>query len=199
MGLVLYGGTAIAIRLGHRQSVDFDFFTERTFDHQKLAQRLPFLNQAMVLQEEQDTLTYSIDSPVPGQAPVKVSFFTVGTGRVWAPEWTEDGVMLVASMQDLLAHKLKVLLQRLEAKDYLDVHALIGSGFRLEDGLAGARAMYGNTFQPAQALKSLTWFQGGNLHELPAKVQKDLVAAVAKIQDLPPIPETHPSLGGGAE
>ena len=133
MGLVLYGGTAIAIRLGHRQSVDFDFFTERTFDHQKLA------------------------------------------------------------------HKLKVLLQRLEAKDYLDVHALIGSGFRLEDGLAGARAMYGNTFQPAQALKSLTWFQGGNLHELPAKVQKDLVAAVAKIQDLPPIPETHPSLGGGAE
>jgi hypothetical protein len=199
MGFVLYGGTAIALRLGHRQSVDFDFFTERSFDHQKLAQRLPFLKQAMVLQEDQDTLTYSIEAPVPGQIPVKVSFFTVGTGRVWAPEWTEDGVMLVASMQDLLAHKLKVLLQRLETKDYLDVHALISNGFRLEDGLAAARAMYGRTFQPAQALKSLTWFQGGDLHELPAKVQKDLIAAVTKVQDLPPIPDSHPGLGGGAE
>jgi len=29
---VLYGGTAIALRHGHRQSVDFDFFSERPFD-----------------------------------------------------------------------------------------------------------------------------------------------------------------------
>jgi hypothetical protein len=30
-GFVLYGGTALALRLGHRQSVDFDFFTSRPF------------------------------------------------------------------------------------------------------------------------------------------------------------------------
>lgn len=29
MGFVLYGGTAVALRLGHRTSVDFDFFTEK--------------------------------------------------------------------------------------------------------------------------------------------------------------------------
>lgn len=29
LGLVLYGGTAIALRLGHRSSVDFDFFTDQ--------------------------------------------------------------------------------------------------------------------------------------------------------------------------
>jgi hypothetical protein len=32
LGLVLYGGTAIALRLGHRVSVDFDFFTDRSLD-----------------------------------------------------------------------------------------------------------------------------------------------------------------------
>jgi hypothetical protein len=29
LGFVLYGGTAIALRLGHRSSVDFDFFTDQ--------------------------------------------------------------------------------------------------------------------------------------------------------------------------
>ena len=34
MGFVLYGGTAIALRLGHRPSVDFDFFSERPLELQ---------------------------------------------------------------------------------------------------------------------------------------------------------------------
>ncbi|WP_373321508.1 nucleotidyl transferase AbiEii/AbiGii toxin family protein [Rivihabitans pingtungensis] len=32
LGFVLYGGTAIALRLGHRESVDFDFFSDRPLD-----------------------------------------------------------------------------------------------------------------------------------------------------------------------
>jgi hypothetical protein len=32
LGFVLYGGTAVALRLGHRASVDFDFFTEKPLD-----------------------------------------------------------------------------------------------------------------------------------------------------------------------
>ncbi len=32
LGFVLYGGTAIALRLGHRHSVDFDFFSEKPLD-----------------------------------------------------------------------------------------------------------------------------------------------------------------------
>jgi hypothetical protein len=127
LGFVLYGGTAIALRLGHRQSVDFDFFTERPFDHANL------------------------------------------------------------------------VMQRLEAKDYLDIHGMIRAGLRLEDGLAGARAMFGRAFQPAQALKALTWFQGGNLHELPAKVRHDLIAAAAKVQDLAAVPEVMRDLGGGRQ
>ena len=32
LGYVLYGGTALALRLGHRPSVDFDFFSDRSLD-----------------------------------------------------------------------------------------------------------------------------------------------------------------------
>jgi hypothetical protein len=199
LGFVLYGGTAIALRLGHRQSVDFDFFSDQPFDPELLMRRLQVLGPGLVLQILQDTFILSLESSRRGQPPVKVSFFTVGTGRVWEPERTQDGVAVVASMRDLLAHKLKVLLQRLELKDYLDIHAMVRQGYRLEDGLAGARAMFGRTFQPAEALKALTWFQGGNLHELPRKVQKELAEAVSQVGDLPAVPEVRKVLGGGGE
>jgi hypothetical protein len=48
----LYGGTAIALQLGHRQSVDFDFFGNRPFDPTNLQSSIPFLAKARVLQRE---------------------------------------------------------------------------------------------------------------------------------------------------
>ena len=45
---VLYGGTAIALHLGHRRSVDFDFFVNRPFDPAKLAAELPFMKGATI-------------------------------------------------------------------------------------------------------------------------------------------------------
>lgn len=43
LGFVLYGGTAIALRLGHRQSVDFDFFCKAPLNHDAIRAALPFL------------------------------------------------------------------------------------------------------------------------------------------------------------
>jgi len=196
MGFVLYGGTAIALHLGHRQSVDFDFFSERPFDLDQMLRRLPFLGNALVLQDEPDSRTFSLDPTAPDQRPVKLSFFRVATGRVGDPQWTQDGLVLAASMPDLLAHKLKVVLQRLEAKDYLDIHAMVAAGMRLEDGLAGARALFGRSFQPAQALKALTWFQGGDLADLPARVRTSLITTATRVTDLPDPPAVSPDLGG---
>jgi hypothetical protein len=56
--LVLYGGTALALRLGHRSSVDFDFFSSEPLDGDALFER-PCLAGAEVLQREPDTLTVS--------------------------------------------------------------------------------------------------------------------------------------------
>src|ERR1035437_7523555 len=137
LGFVLYGGTAIALRLGHRPSVDFDFFREKPLDKDKLRKGLSFLQKATVLQDSPDTLTVLAPS---GSLSVKVSFFgSIAFGRVGEPERTDDGVLEVASLKDLLALKLKVILQRVEAKDYRDIAALVMSGIPLDQGLASAR------------------------------------------------------------
>src|SRR6266700_236837 len=64
----LAGGTALALHLGHRRSVDFDFFRQESFDPQWLLQQLPAPPRVAVLQEARDTLTVEFRD-------VKTSFF----------------------------------------------------------------------------------------------------------------------------
>jgi len=52
MGFVLYSGTAIALRLGHRVWVDFDLFMEKSLKREALEEAFPFLGRSTVLQEE---------------------------------------------------------------------------------------------------------------------------------------------------
>src|ERR1700733_1438425 len=68
---VLYGGTALALRLGHRTSVDFDLFSSDQMAPVQLRGSLSFLADAESLQIAPNTLTVSVPCP----EPVKVSFF----------------------------------------------------------------------------------------------------------------------------
>ena len=56
---VLYGGTALALRLGHRTSADFDFFSHEPLDNQRLF-GMRLLDNAETLQRSEDTLTVSV-------------------------------------------------------------------------------------------------------------------------------------------
>ncbi len=189
---VLYGGTALALRLGHRSSVDFDFFSSGAIDFDALF-RLPFVIRADVLQREPDTLTLST---VHGGTTnsVKVSFFGgIDTGRVGNPELTEDGVLRVASLLDLFGTKLKVLLQRVAARDYVDLAAILRSGVPLKDGLGAAGALYGPPFPPTEAVKALSYFEEGDAKNVDTATQVFLsqqaaawdftVTAIVKVAD----------------
>ncbi len=184
LGLVLYGGTAAALRLGHRTSVDFDFFTERPLDAEDLRQRFSFLRQSKVIQEQKNTL--SVLAPVQA-GNVKVSFFgDIAIGRTGVPDLTQDGVMKVASLLDLLATKLKVLLQRVEAKDYRDIAAILRAGVRLDSGLAAANSLFKPNFQPSEAIKALTYFKGGDLGSVVSIDRELLLRAAEKVRHIPP-------------
>ena len=172
--LVLYGGTALALRLGHRSSVDFDFFSSESLDVDALFD-LPCFARADVLQREPDTLTVST-RPSGRSQPVKVSFFGgIDTGRVGEPQRTDDGAVLVASLLDLFGAKLKVLLQRVAARDYLDLAAILRSGVPLEDGLGAAAALYGNRFPPMEAVKALAYFDEGEAADVDAATRRYLM------------------------
>lgn len=188
MGFVLYGGTAIALRLGHRRSVDFDFFSSRPFDEEILRTTFPFLENATSIQTEAQTLSvvFPESSPFSG---VKLSFFgSIALGRLGEPERTEDGCVTVASPRDLLALKIAVVRQRIEQKDYIDIAALLESGLDLAQGLADAATIYGATFSVQESLRTLVYFGDGDfslLSEDRRKILYDAVSAVSSLGKLP--------------
>ncbi len=173
---VLYGGTALALRLGHRSSVDFDFFSSSPLDHDAVL-AIPFVASAEVLQREPTALTLSV---VLNGEPVKVSFFgDIDIGRVGDPDQTEDEVLWVASLLDLFGTKLKVLLQRVAARDYLDLAAILRTGTVLQDGLGAARALFGREFPPMEAVKALAYFDEGDAKRVDAETRRYLARQAA--------------------
>ena len=173
---VLYGGTALALRLGHRSSVDFDFFSSSPLDHDTVL-AIPFVACAEVLQREPTALTLSV---MLNGEPVKVSFFgDIDIGRVGDPDQTEDEVLWVASLLDLFGTKLKVLLQRVAARDYLDLAAVLRTGTPLNDGLGAARALFGNEFPPMEAVKALAYFEEGEAVNVDRETRRYLAQQAA--------------------
>lgn len=174
---VLYGGTALALRLGHRQSEDFDFFSNKPFQPNSLRDRIPYLKNAEMTQFRNNTLTAIV-----GNGPVKLSFFgSLGMKRVQDPDVVEENEVQVASLLDLLASKLKTVQLRAEAKDYRDVLATLEAGMSLGEGLAAAAAIYGKDFNGALSLKALTFFEDGDLPRLTREVQKRLREAATSV------------------
>ena len=189
LGFVLYGGTAIALQIGHRTSIDFDFFTDQPLDKRTLTQAPGFVERAMVIQDAPDTLSLIVPTGEAASAPVNVSFFGGRQfGRIGTPRLTNDQLLVVASLDDLMATKLKVLLQRVESKDYVDIAALIARGVDLARGLAGTRRLYGNQFQPNEALKALTYFEGGDMHLLTNEAREILMSEAERVTEIPQVP-----------
>lgn len=180
MKFVLYGGTAVALQLGHRSSVDFDFFSSLEFKNQDVFDKLSFLNVAAVEQNEKNTFTVKTDTGV------KLSFLGgISLGRVGTPRTADSNFLQVASLDDLMALKLAVITKRAQYKDYLDISVMVQNGISLAKGLASAKAMYSVSFQPAIALKALTYFQDGDLNRLKRRDREILLNAVKNVEVLP--------------
>lgn len=195
---VLYGGTALALRLGHRQSVDFDFFSARAFEPLELLRSVPYLKNETVTQQAESTLTCSVATP---DGTVKVSFFGgLPLRQVVPPDVAAGNRLPVASLIDLLGTKCVTVAQRNEIKDYLDIHALLTVGrLRLTDGIAAARAIYGAQYDPLITLQALTYFDDLRGHlDLPIKTA--LLGAVrgVSLRALPVLDAGVP-IGGGIE
>jgi hypothetical protein len=173
----LHGGTAIALRLGHRASLDFDFFGSKPFAPNDLMRRIPYLRGAVVLQAAPNTLTATVER----DGLAQVSFFGgLDLGQVAPADRAMGPEVKVASLLDLAAgFKVAVVTQRAEVKDYIDVHALLtNAGIPLAHMLTAAIIIYGSEFAPLLALKALAYHQDQALSGLSADIRRELVAAV---------------------
>jgi predicted nucleotidyltransferase component of viral defense system len=127
--LYLGGGTAVAVHLHHRESRDLDFFFhDDSVDLGALADALRGLRIA-ITRESEGTL-----HALCGET--KVEFFHVETQRLIEPTGTFNGLR-VASLQDLIAMKLKAVGDRGELRDYYDLKLIEEEGgITIEDGIA---------------------------------------------------------------
>jgi Nucleotidyl transferase AbiEii toxin, Type IV TA system len=172
----LYGGTALALRLGHRASVDFDFFSNSAFDPDRLAAGVPYLRDTERVQVDANTLTCRLDRG----GSVLVSFFGgLNLGQVAPADRAAGPEIAVASLRDIAGAKAAVIQKRAEAKDYIDLDALLRNGVDLPTALAAGRVLYGRSFNPLITLKALSYFE--DVFGLPAEVKQRLAAAVAAV------------------
>jgi hypothetical protein len=183
LSFVLYGGTAVALHLGHRISVDFDFFRSGPLDKAELLASFPVLKDAETIQEGPNTLVVRVAMP---SGSVKVSFFgNMTIGRINEPLLTADSTLLVASREDLMGTKLKAILDRAEAKDYRDISALLANGASLEKGLGAFAALFKQ--DAALPLKAVGFFKDGDLPALPKEDQDRLRQARDKVVEVPKV------------
>ncbi|MBK5960110.1 hypothetical protein CCR97_18140 [Rhodoplanes elegans] len=184
LGFVLYGGTAVALYLGHRTSVDFDFFRAEPLDKDEIHRAFPRVADGAILQDRVDTLVASVPTP---DGAVKLSFFGgLDIGRVAEPLQTADGVLLAASPLDLLATKLKAILDRAQARDYQDIAALLRAGGSLASGVAAFRALFAG--EPATVLRAIGYF--ADVPAVSAADRDTLTAARDAVCELPAVTAT---------
>jgi nucleotidyltransferase AbiEii toxin of type IV toxin-antitoxin system len=173
----LYGGTAIALRLAHRPSIDFDWFATGPFAPNDLMEKVPYLKGASVRQSSPNNLTVTVNR----DEPVQLSFFGgLDLGQVAPADIAAGPKIKVGSLIDLAGFKAAVVMRRAELRDYIDVHALLTmANISLGEMLAAASIIYGDQFSPLLSLKALAYHDDAALRALPAKVRRDLTAAVA--------------------
>jgi len=187
---MLYGGTALALRLGHRESVDFDFFSDRSFTPVELQAEIPLLSSIGLAQAEPNTVTAWVEG-------VKLSFF--GGLRfpvLGSPDHVIVNDIAIASLLDLAGTKVLALLNRVEARDYEDLGALLDAGVLLPEIVAAAQAINGAA--PQTVLMTLSYFDEGPARTLSEPLKNKLRQAAGAVRRLPTLPIRHATISEAA-
>ncbi len=119
-GFYLAGGTSLALQIGHRDSEDFDFFKEGSFNTEELYKKLEESFKGHVLfvtKDEEDTLYIEIDNHI------KLSFFRYNYKLV--NPLIELEYFPLSSILDIACMKLAALRNRAVLKDYVDLYYIL--------------------------------------------------------------------------
>lgn len=148
-GFYLAGGTALALQLGHRRSMDLDFYTKKKFDYKKLREKLKEkFKEVIFIQGEEDTLIVKIDQ-------VAASFFRYPYPLIF-PTIESDDFPPMASTKDIAAMKVIAIADRGIKRDFYDIYFLLKE-FSLEKIFKWVKKKYPE-FNIYSAVRGLTYF-----------------------------------------
>lgn len=152
----LAGGTSLALYLGHRISIDFDLFTEKSFDAATFERHLIEMYDFKGDFLERNTIKGSINN-------VKVDCITHNYPNVDESLITKEGIRLYG-IKDIAAMKLSAIADDgTRLKDFIDI-AYLSTKLSLSAMLKAYQQKYRNS-NPIRPLKGLTYFKDVNFSE----------------------------------
>lgn len=153
----LVGGTAIALHIGHRRSIDFDLFTAKEINRDKV--------QRIISQSGyQFQTTYEDGDQVQGIIN-QVSFTFYFYPFPVVPEVEFSDIIKIPSLLSLAAMKAYALGRRAKWKDYVDMYFILRDHHTLEEVCAHTSNIFGSSFNPKLLRQQLAYFQDINYSE----------------------------------
>jgi len=143
----LVGGTALALQIGHRKSIDLDFFGNIDFHNIYTAKTFINFDKAVIIRSSKNINIFSIND-------IKVDF--VNYDYPWLQSELEIDAIRLANMEDIAAMKLAAIAGRGSRKDFIDIYFLLQQ-YELKEMINFYNKKYfdGSEYM---VLKSLTYF-----------------------------------------
>jgi len=178
----LAGGTALAIQLGHRESIDLDFFSESIFSVGEIKETLSKIGDLTVDYEDEGTLAGVLDG-------VRISFFHYNYGQIFP--LINFGEIFLADERDISAMKIDTISSRGGKKDFTDIYFLMKK-YPLAQLIGFFEEKYKNIrYNKLHILKSLVYFDDADNNPFPLmlvefdweKVKKEIEKEVKVITE----------------
>jgi predicted nucleotidyltransferase component of viral defense system len=159
----LVGGTALALQLGHRVSIDLDLFTSEPFDPNELIKKMTEKFDFSVVSEGSGMVISTIDD-------IKVDFVKMSYPILF-PSVLEEQVRML-DIRDIAAMKLKAVTQRGSKKDFYDIYFLL-QVMSLDEIIRLFREKF-KQYEIFHVIKSLTYFEDAENNADPIVFDKKL-------------------------
>lgn len=147
----LVGGTAIALHIGHRRSVDFDLFSKEEFDSRKVREKIiEFGKIEQVIRDEKDQYTMVVKG--------------VGLTFLYYPydiDFTDrlDDIIKLPNLLTLAAMKAHTLGRRAKWKDYVDLYFVMKDHHSFKEVVKKAEEIFGSEFNEKLFRSQLAYFE----------------------------------------
>lgn len=148
----LVGGTAIALHIGHRHSIDFDLFTEKNIKRKQIKNTIENIGWQpdKIIYEAYDQMHLIING-------VKLTFFQYP--HKIKSELNFNNIICVPELIDLAAMKAYALGGRAKWKDYVDLYFILKDYFTLKEISNKAKEIYKEFYNEKLFKEQLSWFK----------------------------------------
>lgn len=153
----LVGGTAIALYIGHRESVDFDMFSVKEFGNLKIRNEInkkEKINSVIVDKIGEFTIFLS---------GVKLTFFHYPFDIKFSEKFGYS--LKLPDLLTLSAMKAYALGRRSKWKDYVDLYFIMKDFYKIEEITERAKKIYKNEFNERNFRNQLSYFKDINYQE----------------------------------